>query len=167
MRRPRISPSSLFGVNPTLDSLHLYETSWLLPPALLATLRGLIALYLFTSIIVIWAWDGSHHDSSAIGHSFSYFTWLTYWGLGFYFLFATIHTAWYAKTGRSVLFERWYRVFRALHALLYTTITTFPFLVTIVFWAILFKPPFYKEVFLGWSNVCPLPLAYFLISVLI
>ncbi|KAJ5167755.1 uncharacterized protein N7482_003349 [Penicillium canariense] len=122
-------------------------------PAVLAGLRGLIALYIFTSIIVIWAWYGTHDDRSDIGQSFSYFTWLTYWGLGFYHLFAAIHTACYARTGRSVLFDRWPRACRVLHGLLYATITTFPFLVTIVFWVILFNPPFYKETFPGWSNI--------------
>lgn len=149
----RIPSSTLFGVEPSRDDLHHYETSWLLPPALLAALRGLIALYIFTSIIVIWAWDGTHDNRVAIGESFSYFTWLTYWGLGFYFLVSAVHTACYARTGRSVLFNRWPRVCRGLHGLFYATITTYPFLVTIVFWAILFTPPFYKEIFPGWQNV--------------
>ncbi|KAJ5390828.1 uncharacterized protein N7496_001896 [Penicillium cataractarum] len=151
MRRP--SCLSLFGAEPNTDALHRFETSWLLSPTILAGLRGLIALYIFTTIIVIWAWYGTHDDRIAIGQSFSYFTWLTYWGLGFYHLFAAIHTACYARTGRSVLFDRWPRACRALHGLLYATITTFPFLVTIVFWGILFKPPFYKETFPGWSNI--------------
>ena len=149
----RVSLATLFGADPALDILHRFETSWLLPPAVLAGLRGLIALYIFTTIIFIWAWYGTHDNRVEIGQSFSYFTWLTYWGLGFYHLFAAIHTAMYARTGRSVLFDRWPRACRVLHGLLYTTITTFPILVTIVFWVILFKPPFYKETFPGWSNV--------------
>ncbi|KAJ5683520.1 hypothetical protein N7462_006685 [Penicillium macrosclerotiorum] len=148
----RIPCATLFGADPRDDALHRFETSWLLPPAVLAGLRGLIALYIFTTIIVIWAWYGTHDDRIAIGQSFSYFTWLTYWGLGFYHLVAAIHTAYYARTGRSLL-DRWPRAFRVLHGLLYASITTFPFLVTIVFWAILFKPPFYKETFPGWSNI--------------
>ncbi|KAJ6105525.1 hypothetical protein N7512_009042 [Penicillium capsulatum] len=143
---------TLFGVEPHRDSLHHYETSWLLHPTILAALRALISLYIFTSIVVIWAWNGTHGNRSAIGQSFSYFTWLTYWGLGFYFLVSAVHTWVYARTGRSML-DRWPRVCRVLHALLYTTITTYPFLVTIVFWAILFSPPFYSDVFRGWSNI--------------
>ncbi|KAI9931528.1 hypothetical protein ASPWEDRAFT_169628 [Aspergillus wentii DTO 134E9] len=145
--------SSLFNSPPSRDSLHLYETSWLLPPLVLAILRALISLYIFTTIFFIWGWDGTHGDRDQIGQSFSYFTWLTYWGLGFYFCFAAIHTACYALTGRSVLFDRWPRFLRVLHVLFYTTITTFPFLVTIVFWAILFKPPWYSVTFTGWSNI--------------
>jgi hypothetical protein len=156
----RIPTATLFGVDPSTDSLHRFETSWLLSPTLLAALRGLISLYIFTTIIVIWAWYGTHDDRIAIGESFSYFTWLTYWGLGFYFLFSAIHTACYARTGRSVLFDRWPRFCRVLHTLLYTTITTLPFLVTIVFWVLLFKPPFYKQIFPGWSNVSLIRYSY-------
>ncbi|KAJ5493368.1 hypothetical protein N7539_002114 [Penicillium diatomitis] len=148
-----ISWARLFGADPSLDNLHRFETSWLLSPMALAGVRALTTLYIFTTIFTIWGWYGSHDDSSAIGQSFSYFTWLTYWGLGFYHLTATIHTVLYARTGRSVLLDRWPRVFRVLHVLFYATITTFPFLVTIVFWAILFKAPFYKEIFPGWSNI--------------
>ncbi|KAJ5591321.1 hypothetical protein N7450_005293 [Penicillium hetheringtonii] len=119
----RIPPSTLFGVDPVRDDLHHYETSWLLPPSLLAALRALISTYIFVSIFFIWGWDGTHGDRDAIGQSFSFFTWLTYWGLGFYTLFAAIHTACYAYTGRSLLFNRWPRALRALHGLLYTTIT--------------------------------------------
>ena len=151
MRRP--SRATLIGADPKDDHLHQFETSWLLTPIVLACLRGLIALYIFTTIIVIWIWYGTHDDRVAIGESFSYFTWLTYWGLGFYFLVSTIHTVFYARTGRSVLFDRWPRACRVLHGLLYASITTYPFLVTIVFWGILFKPPFYKVTFPGWSNV--------------
>ncbi|KAJ5916158.1 hypothetical protein N7504_000173 [Penicillium tannophilum] len=151
MRRP--SRATLIGADPKDDHLHQFETSWLLSPFMLACLRGLIALYIFTTIIVIWIWYGTHDDRVAIGESFSYFTWLTYWGLGFYFLVSTIHTALYARTGRSVLFDRWPRACRVLHGLLYASITIYPFLVTIVFWGLLFKPPFYKVTFLGWSNI--------------
>ncbi|KAJ5464180.1 hypothetical protein N7475_007315 [Penicillium sp. IBT 31633x] len=149
----RIPLTTLFGVDPTSDDKHHFETSWLLPPALLAGLRSLISLYIFTSIFFFWGWDGTHGDRAAIGQSFSYFTWLTYWGIGFYMLFAAIHTACYARTGRSVLLDRWPRAFRVLHSLLYATVTTFPFLVTIVFWVLLFSPPWYKKTFTGWQNI--------------
>ncbi|KAB8074165.1 hypothetical protein BDV29DRAFT_174088 [Aspergillus leporis] len=144
--------ASLIGADPSLDSQHAFETSWLLPPLPYAILRGLIAIYIFVTIFFIWGWDGTHGDRAAIGQSFSYFTWLTYWGLGFYHLVACIHTTCYALTGRSVLFDRWPRGLRALHSLFYTTITTFPFLVTIVFWAIL-HPSWFDVTFNAWSNL--------------
>lgn len=152
----RIPLTTLFGVDTPHDDKHHFETSWLLPPTLLACLRGLISLYIFTSIFTIWGWYGSHDERYVIGQSFSFFTWLTYWGLGFYMLFAAIHTACYARTGRSVLFDRWPRACRVLHSLLYATITTYPFLVTIVFWVIIYSSPWYKVTFTGWQNVCGL-----------
>ncbi|KAJ6008946.1 hypothetical protein N7522_003962 [Penicillium canescens] len=145
--------TTLFGVDAPHDDKHHFETSWLLPPTLLACLRGLISLYIFTSIFTIWGWYGSHDERYVIGQSFSFFTWLTYWGLGFYMLFAAIHTACYARTGRSVLFDRWPRACRVLHSLLYATITTYPFLVTIVFWVIIYSSPWYKVTFTGWQNI--------------
>ncbi|KAI2793273.1 hypothetical protein POX_b03326 [Penicillium oxalicum] len=150
----RVSWARLFGADPSLDNLHRFETSWLLSPTALAGVRALTTLYIFTTIIVVWAWYGAHDHTSDIGQSFSYFTWLTYWGLGFYHLVATIHTVLYARTGRSVLLDRWPRFFRVMHIMFYATITTFPFLVTIVFWGILFKPPFYKEIFPASSYCC-------------
>ncbi|OGM45662.1 hypothetical protein ABOM_005362 [Aspergillus bombycis] len=149
----RLAPfTSLMGADPSLDSQHCFETSWLLPPLAYAIFRGAIALYIFVTIFFIWGWNGTHGDRAAIGQSFSYFTWLTYWGLGFYHIFACIHTTLYALTGRSVLFDRWPRGLRALHSLYYTTITTFPFLVTIVFWAIL-HPSWFDVTFNAWSNL--------------
>ncbi|KAE8350608.1 hypothetical protein BDV28DRAFT_35904 [Aspergillus coremiiformis] len=144
--------TSLLGADSSCDSQHNFETSWLLPPLPYAILRGLIALYIFVTIFFIWGWDGTNGNHDGIGQSFSFFTWLTYWGLGFYHTFACIHTTCYALTGRSVLFDRWPRGLRALHSLFYTTITTFPFLVTIVFWAIL-HPYWFDKTFTAWSNL--------------
>ncbi|KAI3011409.1 hypothetical protein M752DRAFT_332803 [Aspergillus phoenicis ATCC 13157] len=143
----------LLHVDPPRDRAHVYETSWLLPPLPYAILRGTISLYIFTSIFFIWGWSGTHGDRAEIGESFSYFTWLTYWGLGFYMLFASIHTACYALKGHSVLFDRWPRALRALHGLFYATVTTYPFLVTVVFWGILYSGPWYTVTFSGWQNI--------------
>ncbi|KAL4891223.1 hypothetical protein BDV59DRAFT_70853 [Aspergillus ambiguus] len=142
----------LLGVDPALDHLHPFETSWLLSPSLFAGLRGLITFYIFLTIFFIWGWDGTHGERARIGQTFSYFTWLTYWGLAFYYLFATIHTTCYAYTGRSVLLDRWPRALRALHSIFYTTVTTFPFLVTIVYWGILYSS-WFQQTFSAWSNI--------------
>lgn len=145
----RIQLTTLFEVE---NTNHHFETSWLLPPVLLSGLRSLIALYIFTSIFFFWGWYGTHENTPAIGQSFSFFTWLTYWGIGFYMLFAAIHTGYYARTGHSLL-DRWPRALRILHSLLYSSVTTYPFLVTIVFWVLLFRPPWYTKTFTGWQNV--------------
>ncbi|KAI9044153.1 uncharacterized protein KD926_001977 [Aspergillus affinis] len=149
----KINFNTLMGVDPSLDHRHHFETSWLLPPLAFAFLRGLVALYIFVTNFFIWGWNGTHGNRAAIGQSFSFFTWLTYWGLGFYYLVACVHTACYARSGRSLLFDVCPRGLRALHGLFYTTVTTFPFLVTIVFWAILYSGPWYHATFNGWSNI--------------
>jgi hypothetical protein len=143
----------LFGADPDLDSLHPYETSWLLSPGLFAGLRALIGAYLWATIIVIYSWDSAHGETKTNKESFSYFTFLNLWGMAFYFLVAFVHTILYARTGRSVIFNRIPRFFRALHSFFYTCNTTFPILVLIVYWSILYSNPWFPEVFTAWQNV--------------
>jgi hypothetical protein len=96
--------------------------------------------------------QAAYGGPTAAGQSFSYFTVLTYWGIAFYFLFASIHTFTYARHGTPAL-NRWPRLLQVLHSFFYTTIVTFPFLVTIVFWAILYVGPWYKDKYDAWSNI--------------
>lgn len=79
---------------------------------------------------------------------------MTYWGIAFYFAFAALHTVTYATTGTPLL-DRWPRPLQALHALLFTSVTTLPFLVTIVYWGILYDygSAWFPTVYSGWSNV--------------
>ncbi|KAM0799252.1 hypothetical protein BDR22DRAFT_807714 [Usnea florida] len=142
----------LLGVLHPFDPTSRFTTSWLLPPYLLASLRLLLALYAFTTIFTIFAWDDTHDLAIAARHSFSYFTNLTYWGLAFYFLFAALHTFVYARTGRAWL-QGWPRPLQGAHAVFYTTVVTFPFLVTIVFWGVLYRSPWFPIVEEGWSNI--------------
>lgn len=147
---------TLFGADPALDHLHPFETSWLLPPGALAALRALHALYIFFTIFFAFGWEGTHGHGRDIARSFSFFTWITFWSDGFYFLVAAIHSFCYARTGRSVIFDRLPRFMRALHSLFYTTITTFPFVVMIIYWPILYmyEVDLYKIAFDAWRNVC-------------
>lgn len=130
---------------------HRYLTSWLLPPTFLAIWRGLVALYSFTTIIFIFAWQGTHGLADANDDELSYFTSLSFWGIAFYSLFSASHTYLYARRGYAPL-DRWPRPLQALHSLLYTTVITFPFLVTIVFWTILYDDPWFPVQFDAWSN---------------
>ena len=143
----------LIGVTEdNFHSSHRFVTSWLLPPKFLATLRGLIALYIFTTIFFIFGWQGTHGLTEENEGELSYFTSLTFWGLAFYFLFSTIHTFLYVRRGSAPL-DHWPRPLQALHGVFYTTIVTFPFLVTIVFWAILYGGAWFPVEFEAWSNV--------------
>jgi hypothetical protein len=136
---------------------HRFLTSWLLPPMFLAILRGVIALYAFTTIFFRFAWQGTHGLSHVNNGELSYFTSLTFWGIAFYFLFAAIHTFLYARRGYAPL-DHWPRPLQALHSLLYTTVVTFPFLVTIVFWVVLYDGIWFSNQFNAWSNVSLLSL---------
>lgn len=76
---------------------------------------------------------------------------LCYWGTSFYFLIAAIHTFSYALHGGTPLLNRFPRPLQALHYLFYTTIVTYPFLVTIVYWGILYSS--FASRFALWSNI--------------
>ena len=143
---------SLLGIAPTGFTSHPFVTSWILPPLLLAILRPLISLYAFTCTFYGWGWLDTHHQARQIGREFSYFTNLTWWGISFYMLVAGIHTLVYALKGRCWL-DSWPRPLQALHSFFYTTIITLPFLVTIVFWTILYDGPWFPLTFDAWSNV--------------
>lgn len=144
----------LLGVPTTtpFDPTSRFTTSWLLPPYLLASLRLLFSLYAFITTFAIFGWNGAHGFAIASRRSFSFFTNLTYWGLAFYFFFAALHTFSYARTGEPWL-RGWPRPLQAAHAVLHTTVVTFPFLVTLVFWAVLYRGPWFSVVEQGWSNV--------------
>lgn len=149
------------GLSPTgFDSECRFVTSWLLPPILLASLRALLCTYCFATTFTKWGWSGTHHDPAAIGREFSYFTVLTYWGLTFYMLVACVHTFVYALRGRYWL-KSFPRPLQALHSLFYTTVVTYPFLVTAVYWGVLYRGPWFKLTFNGWSNVQKPPITCF------
>jgi hypothetical protein len=66
-----------------------------------------------------------------------------------------IYSVIYALTGHSPL-RRFPRLLQLMHSLLYSSIITFPFIVTAVFWSLISAPP-HKKVFSTttkqWSNV--------------
>jgi hypothetical protein len=77
---------------------------------------------------------------------------LTYWGLACYFCIAAIHTFTYARYNVALL-DRFPRPLQALHAFYYTTVTVYPFLVTIVYWGLLYKNPWFPRQLEAWSNI--------------
>lgn len=132
------------------DPSHSFVRSHFVSPAVLACIRALLCVYSFTTIITCYTWlahktatislkdvnIGSytiHQSDDAIGQSFSFFTYLTFWSLGFYFLVSSVHTFMYVFRQRTWL-HSWPRPLQLAHSLYYSTVTSFPFLVTIVFW---------------------------------
>lgn len=134
------------------DPQRTFVTSWLIPPLALAILRLLFSLYAFTVTFTQWGILGARGDASVIGPEFSYFTNLTWWGISFYTLVAGVHTLFYALKGSSPLTSL-PRPLQALHSFFYTTIITLPFLVTIVYWAVLYDGPWFTHAYNAWSNV--------------
>lgn len=139
--------------NDLWDPSHRFETSWLLPPWLLFGARALIGLYILVARFFNMAWKCTHPSEGgceAVVDSFSFFTVLSYWGLGFYFAIAAVHTGTYAFRGRPLL-DSFPRPLQALHALYYSSIVVLPLVVTVVYWALL-SDGVRPTVFANWSN---------------
>lgn len=137
-------------IDKPFDPSHRYVTSWLLPPGVLFGFRALLSVYAFTALFFNLGWRGAQH-LGGVGQSFSFFTNLTYWGLAFYFAFSALHTGTYWLTGRPLL-ARWPVALQVLHGIYYSTITNFPFIVTIVYWTILSSASFATP-FSSWYNI--------------
>ncbi|KAF8253046.1 hypothetical protein K440DRAFT_535035 [Wilcoxina mikolae CBS 423.85] len=140
---------TLFNVPTPFDPHNRFQTSYILPPSILFFIRALIGIYIFAALIYKLSYD----DAKDRDQHFSYFTNLTYWGLGFYFITSAFHTGVYAKKGVASL-ETWKKPLQLAHTVFYTTVINFPLLVTIVYWAILApdEQPFLSPYF-AWSNV--------------
>ncbi|CAK7263465.1 hypothetical protein SEPCBS119000_000504 [Sporothrix epigloea] len=137
------------------DPSHRFETSWLIPPAILAAVRALFSVYIFVTLVFVLVWNGEHKSLggwTTAGDQFVYFTVLTYWGLAFYFAVAAVHTFTYALTGTALL-DRFPRSLQHLHGLFYSTVTVFPFIVTAVYWGKLYSGPWFPVTFDAWRNV--------------
>jgi hypothetical protein len=143
----------LMGVDDNFDPSHRFETSWLLTPWLLGAWRALFSLFAFTTTFFMFGWRNTHGDAIDSRRSFNYFTNLTFWGISFYGLFSAYHTLAYARSGQAPL-NRWPKILQVLHSLFYTTIVVFPFIVTIVYWAILYSGHWFRSDFDAFTNVC-------------
>ncbi|CAK5270863.1 unnamed protein product [Mycena citricolor] len=135
----------------TFDPTHRYVTSPLFPLPVFAALRSLIALYALCTICTTLGLDVAEGS----GPSFlSFFTDLSYIGLTAYYIAAAVQTVGYARYGsRGYVLQRWPRALQAAHVLLQGTITTFPFIVTAVFWSLLSSPSTFATKRTAWGNI--------------
>jgi hypothetical protein len=131
------------------DPTFRFETSWILPPVALFAVRALLSLYAFVTTFTIYGYNGSHGRPDESEHSFSYFTDLTFWGLAFYMAFSAVHTYSYWLRGRPYL-AAWPRALQEAHSMFYSTIVVFPWMVTIVYWALLYSE--FRTPFQTWTN---------------
>ncbi|KAJ2918095.1 hypothetical protein MD484_g2315, partial [Candolleomyces efflorescens] len=143
------------------DSSAKYVTSYLFKPRTLAWIR--LSLAVLTTGVLIFCIIFQAAVLKNAQQFFSFFTNLSYFGLCGYF-WASGYQSW--KYSRAVQRERpgkparyplqsWHWIWQYLHALLYTTIVTFPLVVTIVYWGLIHTPtedPF-KDFFEGFSDI--------------
>jgi len=141
--------------NADYDRQFKHVTSYVLSPSLLAGIRLLIAVYVLIGLIYMLihaATVGKDVDSF-----FSYFTNLTYIGICAYFFASGVQTLLYARNLKrgeeSYPLQRWPRMLRYLHTLLLSTVVTYPFLVTIVYWSLLASSSTFATPFSAWSNI--------------
>ncbi|PAV23898.1 hypothetical protein PNOK_0096600 [Pyrrhoderma noxium] len=140
------------GVSTPFDPRAQFTTSPFLSPGLLAACRLLIAFYILFTLIFVLVWDAVRLHSA--NSYFSYFTELSNIGLCSYFFASGVQTFVYARSGgRSYPLERWPKFLQFLHILLFSTITTFPILVTIVYWGELYPQSPFSDAFGAWENV--------------
>lgn len=159
---------ALLGLRPNGFNSRAFFSSWLLPPLALALLRAVLSIYCFTTIFYSFGWFAHNIDvfhlkdinlpeitfslgASAIGKSFSYFTYLSYWGQAFYFAVSSMHTLVYWRTGRTWL-ERWPRWLQVAHSVFYTSVVCFPAMVSAIYWCSMFVDKWYTLDFDQWSN---------------
>ncbi|KAJ7258413.1 hypothetical protein B0H12DRAFT_1109842 [Mycena haematopus] len=138
-----------FGVEDTFDPQYKFVSSPVFSPYVLAGIRCLLALYTLCTVCTVLAFD----VSMGSGKSFlSYFTLLSYIGLTSYYWAAAVQTFFYARYGRYLL-RRWPRPLQGLHVLLQSTITVFPFIVTVVYWALLSAAKTFDTPLDSWENI--------------
>ncbi|KAK7059941.1 hypothetical protein R3P38DRAFT_2838631 [Favolaschia claudopus] len=137
------------GVEHTFDPHHKFVSSPVFSPYILAAIRCLLALYGLCTICTVLAFDVKF----GFGDSYlSYFTNLSYIGLTAYYWASGVQTFAYARYGRYPL-RRWPRVLQGLHVLLQSTVTTFPFIVTVVFWVLLSSSTTLDTKLHAWQNI--------------
>ncbi|KAF4555994.1 Hypothetical protein D9617_2g059610 [Elsinoe fawcettii] len=144
-------------------------TSWFLPPLALACIRALFSVYIFATILTTIGLQLGSNNARAAQVSFSFFTVLTWYGLGFYSAVSAIHGFIYSARGRAGLASNsgsiydaeagqvdraggFKGVLRWAHGWYYATVTTFPFIVTAVFWGLLANGALY-DTFSTWNNI--------------
>lgn len=152
--------------------VELFFTSWLVSVRILAAIRTVFSLYAFTTIIYCYIYFSLHitvatltdvtlptvslvQGSNAIGRSFSYFTYLAFWGQAFYFGVAAFHGFYLDRKGRVLLdHPKCPRLLRGLHTFFYTTVTTFPFLVTLIYWITMYVHGLgFPTTFMRWGMI--------------
>ena len=119
--------------------------------------QGTVSAAVAARRCLVPGWRLTHHPRS-------YFTFLSYWGLTAWLLVSGLHTLVFALAqrrpppsqpplARSYPLQRWPRPLQALHRELQATVYTFPPLVTLTFWIVLYGPSVLATRVSTWSNI--------------
>ncbi|KAI0747665.1 hypothetical protein C8Q80DRAFT_1167970 [Daedaleopsis nitida] len=140
------------GVSSPFDARHDFVTSPVFSPLVLALVRLTLGTYALVVLLYHLIYEAvKTHDVDGF---FSYFTHLSYIGLIAYLYASGVQTLVYAVTRRkSYPLQRWPRPLQFLHYLLYSTITTYPIVVTVIFWALLADAETLSTKFNAFTNI--------------
>ncbi|KAF8599919.1 hypothetical protein BDV93DRAFT_477052 [Ceratobasidium sp. AG-I] len=149
------------GVRAPFDPTCTLVTSHVFSPTALAGIRTALAIYSVTALVFNIVWQSV--EINTIESFFSYFTNLSYIGLSSYMCAAAVQTVAYARHARrfhtrsgaqsEYPLQRWPRAFQFLHLLLWSTVTTFPFIVTAVYWILLASSSTFQSAYSSWNNI--------------
>ena len=149
------------GVQSPFDPTCTLVTSHVFSPGVLAGIRTALAVYSLVALVFNVVWQSVEIDT--IESFFSYFTNLSYIGLCSYMCAASVQTIAYARHARrhhthagaqdSYPLQRWPQFLQFLHMLLWSTVTTFPFIVTVVYWVLLASSESFRSAYSAWNNI--------------
>ncbi|KIM76712.1 hypothetical protein PILCRDRAFT_826110 [Piloderma croceum F 1598] len=129
-------------------------TSPVISPPFVACIRLTLAVYTFGTALAVLIHDSGESSKHDAGGFFSYFTDLSLIGLTAYFWAAGIQTLAYTLRGEKTYpLQRWPRFLQFLHRLLYSSITTFPIVTTVTYWALLSGADTFATRYNTWSNI--------------
>ncbi|THU95013.1 hypothetical protein K435DRAFT_839632 [Dendrothele bispora CBS 962.96] len=146
----------LGGSTPVFDPHHKFVTSPFFSSTVLAYIRGLVALYTFSTLLFTLIWQAVVlHTASGY---FSYFTELTNIGICSYYWASFVQTTAYVRNGsggrgKGYPLQKWGKTLQVLHMMLGTTIVAYPILVTVVFWGLLRSSSTFANTFFTWDNI--------------
>ncbi|KAJ8522302.1 hypothetical protein ONZ45_g1104 [Pleurotus djamor] len=149
---------SALGVSNPFDPKRAFLTSPFLSPFGVFVVRAIFAAFSLSTCIAVLVTqattltDNVNNDDQNQFLYYSYFTSLTFIGLTAYFVVSSVHSGVYAWKGVYLL-RRWGRIVQLLHVLLFSTIATYPLLVTVVYWALLASPATFSTPFSSFSSI--------------
>ncbi|KAG8861073.1 COPII subunit [Serendipita sp. 405] len=155
---------SWFGLHQPFDAGYRLVTSGTVKPWVLFLIRLLLAIWSVAAGLAHIILSQAVLDEIPFKQYYVYFTRLTFIGLTSYFCAAAFHSGFFVLSLRQLKkgeatrapwypLQKWGRVLQFLHLALFSTIITYPIIVTVVYWAILASSQSFSSPFYSWSNI--------------